>query len=158
MDLWTTRAESLAYLHEKQPSKLSVVQRGFDLLDDLIVAFDTCEPGSPYCKFCAITIVKAKNYAHAVFSVALDGHAQEGGALLRPMIEYCELLTFFAEDPTRVELALSGALPSAGMSLSGILCAGHSMTKRSMYANQQEDDEGGHGRSGGDAVDPQGTH
>jgi hypothetical protein len=43
-------------------------------------------------------------------------------------------------------------------SLSGILCAGHSMTKRSMYANQQEDDEGGPGRSGGDAVDPQGAH
>jgi hypothetical protein len=44
------------------------------------------------------------------------------------------------------------------LSLSGILCAGHSMTKRSMYAYQQEDDQGGHGRSGGDAVDPQGTH
>jgi adenine-specific DNA-methyltransferase len=43
-------------------------------------------------------------------------------------------------------------------SLSGILCAGHSMTRRSMYAYQQEDDQGGYGRSGGDAVDPQGTH
>jgi hypothetical protein len=43
-------------------------------------------------------------------------------------------------------------------SLSGILCAGRSMTKRSMYANQQEDDDGGYGRCGGDAVDPQGTH
>jgi hypothetical protein len=43
-------------------------------------------------------------------------------------------------------------------SLSGILCAGHSMTNRSMYANKQEDDEGGHGRGGGDAVDPEGTH
>ena len=41
--------------------------------------------------------------------------------------------------------------------VSGILCAGHSMTKRSMYANQQEDDEGGDGRGGGDAFDPQGT-
>jgi hypothetical protein len=32
------------------------------------------------------------------------------------------------------------------------------MTNRSMYAYQQEDDEGGDGRSGGDAVDPEGTH
>ena len=46
----------------------------------------------------------------------------------------------------------------AGPSLSGILCARHSMTNRSMYAYQQEDDEGGDGRSGGDAVDPEGTH
>jgi len=29
------------------------------------------------------------------------------------------------------------------------------MTNSSMNANQQEDDEGGHGRCGGDAVDPQ---
>ena len=32
------------------------------------------------------------------------------------------------------------------------------MTNRSMYAYQQEDDEGGHGRGGDDAVDPEGTH
>jgi hypothetical protein len=32
------------------------------------------------------------------------------------------------------------------------------MTNRSMYAYQQEDDEGGLGRSGSDAVDPQGAH
>ena len=41
-------------------------------------------------------------------------------------------------------------------SLSGTLCVRHSMTTRSMYA-EQEDDEGGAGRSGGDAVHPQGT-
>jgi hypothetical protein len=31
------------------------------------------------------------------------------------------------------------------------------MTKRSMYA-KQEDDQGGHGRRGGVAVDPEGAH
>ena len=41
------------------------------------------------------------------------------------------------------------------MSLSGILCAGHSMTTRSIYAKQ--DEEGGWTRQGGVAVDPQGT-
>ena len=60
-------------------------------------------------------------------------------------------------------LLVSGGDPKLGavvssVSLSGILCVGHSMTNRSMYANQQEDDEGGHGRCGGDAVDPQGAH
>jgi hypothetical protein len=42
------------------------------------------------------------------------------------------------------------------MSLSGILCARHSMRRRSMYA-KQEDDEGGAGRSGGDAGDTEGA-
>ena len=32
------------------------------------------------------------------------------------------------------------------------------MTQRSMYANEEEDHEGGGGRIGGDAVDSQGTH
>ncbi|WP_310463414.1 DNA methyltransferase [Sphaerotilus sp.] len=41
-------------------------------------------------------------------------------------------------------------------SLSGILCARHSMRRRSMYA-KQEDDEGGAGRSGGDAGDTEGA-
>jgi hypothetical protein len=52
----------------------------------------------------------------------------------------------------------TGALLPARKSLSGVLCAGRSMTRRSMYANQQEDGEGGHGRCGGDAVDRQGSH
>jgi transposase len=43
------------------------------------------------------------------------------------------------------------------LSLSGILCARHSMSTRSMYA-EQKDDEGGAGRSGGDATDSQGHH
>jgi hypothetical protein len=42
-------------------------------------------------------------------------------------------------------------------SLSGILCAMHSMTRRSMYA-KQEDDEGGRGRGGEVADHPQGAH
>jgi hypothetical protein len=41
--------------------------------------------------------------------------------------------------------------------VSGILCARHNMTERSMYA-KQEDDEGGCGRGGANAVDPQRTH
>jgi hypothetical protein len=53
-------------------------------------------------------------------------------------------------------IAQMTGIPEA--SLSGILCARHSMTNRSMYANQQEDDEGGDGRGGGDAVDPEGAH
>lgn len=41
-------------------------------------------------------------------------------------------------------------------SQSGILCARHIMTRRSMYA-KQEDDEGGRGRGGEVADHPQGT-
>jgi hypothetical protein len=43
------------------------------------------------------------------------------------------------------------------LSLSGILCARHSMIRWSMYA-KQEDDEGGRGRGGEVADHPQGAH
>ena len=43
------------------------------------------------------------------------------------------------------------------MSLSGILCGGHNMSKWSTYANQQEYDEGS-ALSGCVAIGPQGTH
>jgi hypothetical protein len=43
---------------------------------------------------------------------------------------------------------------AAWMSLSGDLCAGHSMTKRSIYAKQDEEGHRGHG---GTAVYPEGV-
>jgi hypothetical protein len=55
----------------------------------------------------------------------------------------------------------SGTWPDCGgtgRSLSGILCARHCMTTRSMYAKQDESEERGHGRQVGRiAEDPQGT-
>jgi hypothetical protein len=48
---------------------------------------------------------------------------------------------------------------AAGKSLSGFLCARHSMTSRSIYANKQDEVEerGDRGRVGRIAEDPQGT-
>jgi hypothetical protein len=44
------------------------------------------------------------------------------------------------------------------MSLSEISYAGHGLTNWRMYADQEEDDEGHYGSSGGDPEDSQGTH
>ena len=48
------------------------------------------------------------------YSLALDGLAQESGALLRPLIETYELLVYLRLDPTRVEEVLNDNLPKAG--------------------------------------------
>ena len=63
----------------------------------------------------------------------------------------------FRADEANLSLAEEGR-PWAfdAPSLSGILCARHSMSRRSVYA-EQEDDEGGAGRGGGYAVDTQGS-
>jgi hypothetical protein len=44
----------------------------------------------------------------------LDALAQEAGALLRPILEAYELLIYFRLEPSRVDQAIDGKLPSAG--------------------------------------------
>jgi len=50
-----------------------------------------------------------------MYSLTLDGLAQESGALARPFIEYTELLTYFRMFPEAVNDALNGEPPRAGL-------------------------------------------
>ena len=113
-DIWTTRSEALAYLNERQPSRVDVVLRTFELLDDTIDAFDAAPPETAYPRICGLTLLKAKNLALGAYSLVLDGLGQESGALLRPMIEYVELLTYFRLKPEMTERAVENSLPKAG--------------------------------------------
>ncbi len=112
--LWEARTEALDYLATKHPSRLAVLERTFELFDACLDAFEIASDSTSYSTVCAITLLKAKNLAHGAYSLTLDGLAQESGALLRPMIEYAELLTYFRLSPDRVRQALTGTLPSAG--------------------------------------------
>ena len=89
------------------------------LLDELFALVDeaaeTMDPvDSQFGRVTALIIVKARFLAQAYYSLALDGLAQEAGALLRPLIECLELLEYLRLDPERVQEALDGRLPSAG--------------------------------------------
>jgi hypothetical protein len=56
-----------------------------------------------------VTLVKAKNLALGSYSLVLDGLGQEAGALMRPMIEYAELLAYFRLHPEMVKLSATNA-------------------------------------------------
>ena len=85
---------------------------------------------------------------------AVHGVNEAGTAELRqPKVTRAKLHGLVASLPPCV----IGMEACSGARVSGILCARHSMTTRSMYA-KQEDDEGGGSRCGGDAVDPRGAH
>ena len=113
-NLWTTRGESIAYMYRTHPSRLDVMNRSFDLLDQIVDAFETVSQESAYARVCGLTLLKAKNLAFGSYSLILDGLGQETGALMRPMIEYLELLTYFRMFPESVEKATTNTLPSAG--------------------------------------------
>ena len=57
---------------------------------------------------------KSFNLALGAYGLILDGLGQEAGALIRPFIEYHELLAYFRLDPSRVQQAINNKLPSAG--------------------------------------------
>lgn len=114
MNLWGTREQSLQFLQQWHPSKVAVLEQAFFLCDDIVGAFETAPEESHYPRVCAVALLKAKSYALSAYSVILDGHGHEAGALLRPMIEYAELVTYLRHFPQKAELALENKLPSAG--------------------------------------------
>ena len=65
-------------------------------------------------RVCAVTVIKGRNLALGCYSLALDGLAQESGALLRPLLEAIELLGYLRTVPGAVDKAVDGKLPNAG--------------------------------------------
>ncbi|WIG71343.1 hypothetical protein KEC58_22070 (plasmid) [Photobacterium damselae] len=114
MELWRTRTESLELLDAEFSDLKFILEQCFRVIDHCIDIFEERSDESSAHNVCRITLVKAKNYALASYGMMLDGLGQEAGAVMRPMIEYLELLKYFRLFPEDVELALIGKLPSAG--------------------------------------------
>lgn len=114
MELWTARTEAVAYLEAKHPNRIAVVSRTFDLIDLSVDAYESLADGDVYARICGLTLLKAKHLAVGAYSLILDGLGQEAGALIRPFIEYSELLTYFRQFPEMVERAAENDLPKAG--------------------------------------------
>jgi len=109
---WHTREASLRALENELRVEAQLVYEGFDILDNLVRSFIS-SGDSEFVFVCSITLVKARNFGQGCFSLALDGLAQESGALLRPMIECLELLAYFREEPEAVTKAFKNKLPPA---------------------------------------------
>lgn len=114
MDMWITREASWAYLKENRPSRLAAFLALIKLLDRCVDEYESRAASDTYARVCGLTLLKAKNLAMGSFSLLLDGLGQEAGALLRPMIEYIELLTYFRRFPEKTEQAAENELPKAG--------------------------------------------
>jgi len=95
-------------------AEAGIIYQAFELIDEMIEMF-RASPQSPlFSTTCGLVLLKGRYLAQGMFSLALDGLAQEAGALLRPMIECFELLTYFHEDPQRISKAVEDRLPKAG--------------------------------------------
>ncbi len=113
MPLWKARTEALTFLRRERLAQIEVIDDLFLLADECVDAYEL-QADDLYSIVCGLTTLKAKNLALGMYSLTLDGLAQEAGALARPFIEYTELLTYFRMLPEAVNDALRGDLPSAG--------------------------------------------
>lgn len=114
MTLWNTRTEAILYLEKECPSKLSVLSELFAAIDLAVDCYEKHSESNTYARVCGLTLLKAKHLAVGAYSLILDGLGQEAGALIRPFIEYTELLTYFRYFPSQVNEAVDNNLPKAG--------------------------------------------
>ena len=113
MNLWITREESLNALKSKLSIEAHYIKKGFKIIDDLLYIFED-DKNDNFCVVCSFALLKGKNYCLSIYSLSLDGLAQEAGTLLRPAIECFELLKYFYDEPKRIKEALENRLPPAG--------------------------------------------
>lgn len=113
LSLWRTRTEAQTFLRRERPIQIEVIEQLFALADECLDAYEA-RTEDIYYTMCGLTTLKAKNLALGMYSVTLDGLAQEAGALARPFIEYTELLTYLRMVPEAVTEALADELPNAG--------------------------------------------
>jgi hypothetical protein len=113
LPLWRARTEALTFLRRKRPAQIEAIEQLFGLADECVDVLEA-QSGDLYSRVCGLTTLKAKNLALGIYSLTLDGLAQEAGALMRPFIEYAELLTYFRLLPEAVNYALAGELPNPG--------------------------------------------
>lgn len=113
--LWATRESALLYLANEPPRKVELLLNLFVITDKCLEQFERLAVESENAQLYGVTTLKAKNLAIGTFGLILDGLAQEAGALIRPFIEYAELLPYMRQNPASIGDILSGKkLPSAG--------------------------------------------
>jgi len=114
MDLWATRKASLDLLYSDLVEQRIIIEKAFKIIDESIDFFNKHAKDDQYSRICGLTLAKARSYALGAYGMILDNLGQEAGALMRPFLEYYELLIYFSVDPARVEQAVDDNLPSAG--------------------------------------------
>jgi hypothetical protein len=112
--MWDTRKRAMNVVEAELQTEADIIYQAFSLLDEMLGTFNSPRESSTFCRVVGLTLLKARRLAQGIFSLELDGLAQEAGALLRPLIECIELMEYFRNDSQRVDEALEERLPSAG--------------------------------------------
>jgi hypothetical protein len=112
--MWTCREEALEELAHKLAPEADAIRGVFSILDGCISGFGDLLPSNDFAWACGIALTKGRHLGKGCFSLMLDGLGQEAGALLRPLVESIESLSYFRKSPERSSAALAGRHPEPG--------------------------------------------
>lgn len=113
-ELWRTREASVRALAGPLKTQSEYLEEAFALVDELLDVYQQNIGRSEFLDVCGAATAKGRNLALGLFSLCLDGLSQEGGALLRPLVECIEKLEYFWKDPDRAKEATLAQMPGAG--------------------------------------------
>ncbi len=115
MSLWNVREKALDALASSMKNEAGLIDQALQLLEYAAERIAAVEPPTSFSRVTSLVVAKARNLSHCCYSLALDGHAQESGALVRLLLEAIELLVYLRQDPSHVVQAVEEKLPSAGV-------------------------------------------
>ena len=115
MSLWEARDHSAEAARNTLREEAQVVEACLELLAVCAAHLEEVPNPSVGSRVSAVCVIKVRNLGLASYSLSLDALAQESGAILRPLIETIELLEYLRGDAKRLDEALEGKLPSAGL-------------------------------------------
>ena len=119
LGLWSARWISHSWFRNELKRESDLLHHGFYLLYQCISLYNRIlsnpkNLSDPYIEVCALTTVKAHRFIFGIYNLTIDGIAQESGALLRPLIETCDLLKYVRVNPERAADIKNNKKPSAG--------------------------------------------
>ena len=114
MELFAFRRRALNELQTTFREEAEVIEKAFSLIDECITELSKEFHTSTIARAASLATAKGTLLAQGCYTLTLDGLAQESGALLRPLIEVAEVLTYFQLDDRAEHEFKEGRLPSAG--------------------------------------------
>lgn len=105
------RNNNLAILEREYPTYFKAINELYEISYEICNSFNF---ENDFLRIIGLSFTKGIILIKSIFSLIIDGHAQEAGALLRQLIEIIELSRYFRLDEERIKEAIDNTLPKPG--------------------------------------------
>lgn len=114
MDLFQCRTRTLVEIETNFRAEAGFIEQAFSLLDSCLADLASRFNDSALSRAAGLAAAKGRMLAQGCWTLILDGLGQEAGALLRPLLEAAEFLTYLHIDGRAQKEFTDDKLPRSG--------------------------------------------